>query len=81
MLFLLGISHNPPAPPETKAQVMVLGTYHMANPGLDLVKVKIRDSMSPERQREIQELVVMPAKFKTLTFLQAESVSLPEPFG
>src|SRR5579862_1250672 len=47
-----------------KAKVMVLGTYHMANPGKDLVKVGIRDTLSPERQTEIQLLNVRLLRFE-----------------
>lgn len=46
-----------------KAQVMVLGTYHMANPGRDLVKSSIRDTMGAERQSEIQMLESRLARF------------------
>lgn len=47
-----------------KAKVMFLGTYHMNNPGLDLVKSQIRDTLGADRQREIQDLVARLAKFK-----------------
>jgi len=40
-----------------KAKVLVLGTYHMANPGLDYVKAKIRATLSVERQSEVQLLM------------------------
>ena len=46
------------------AQVMILGTYHFGNPGLDAVKSQIRDTMSAERQTEIEDLVKRLAKFK-----------------
>lgn len=44
-------------------QVMILGTYHMANPGLDLVKTTIRDTLGPERQSEIAAVVARLAEF------------------
>ncbi len=53
-----------PSPAPSPAQVMVLGTYHMANPGLDLVKSQIRDTLGADRQKEIAELVEMIAKYK-----------------
>jgi len=43
---------------------MVLGTYHFANPGLDAVKVKQRDIMAADRQKEVENLVSSLAKFK-----------------
>lgn len=47
-----------------KPQVMVLGTFHFANPGLDAVKVKQRDIRGADRQKEVEELVASLAKFK-----------------
>lgn len=49
---------------QTRPAVMILATYHMANPGLDLVKVEIRDTLSPVRQREIADVVDRLAAFR-----------------
>jgi hypothetical protein len=38
-------------------QVMVLGMYHFANPGLDVVKFNVDDVLAPKRQAEIANLV------------------------
>lgn len=38
-------------------EVMVLGMYHFANPGLDAVNLEVDDMLAPRRQREIQTLV------------------------
>lgn len=38
-------------------QVMVLGMYHFANPGLDTVNMEVDDVLSERRQREIAVLV------------------------
>lgn len=46
------------------AQVMVLGTYHFANPGRDAVKTRLRDTMSATRQKEIAELVKRLSVFR-----------------
>lgn len=35
------------------ARVMILGTYHFANPGLDVVKTEVADVLSAEKQAEI----------------------------
>lgn len=45
-------------------EVMVLGTYHMANPGLDAVNREADDVYSDRRQAEIRELVDRLARFK-----------------
>ncbi|HTQ09057.1 MAG TPA: DUF5694 domain-containing protein, partial [Fimbriimonadaceae bacterium] len=57
-----------------KPKVMVLGTYHMANPGLDYVRTKIRDTLSPERQAEMQLLLSRLARFEP-TKIAVELVS------
>ncbi|MFI5385252.1 MAG: DUF5694 domain-containing protein [Fimbriimonadales bacterium] len=49
---------------DTKTRVMVLGTYHMANPDLDLVRFQIRDTLSPERQTELAMLELRLARFE-----------------
>jgi len=49
---------------QEKVKVMVLGSYHMANPKMDVVKSDIRDTLGSERQREIAEVVRMLAKFR-----------------
>jgi len=36
--------------------VMILGTWHMANPGLDLHNVKADDVLLPKRQRELADI-------------------------
>ncbi len=48
---------------KTKATVMILGTYHMANPGADIVNFEADDVLAPERQRELQHLVKQLAQF------------------
>jgi hypothetical protein len=45
-------------------QVMVLGTYHFDNPGLDKVNVKVDDVTVPRRQRELEALAEAIATFK-----------------
>jgi hypothetical protein len=44
--------------------VMVLGTYHFANPGLDLNNVKADDVLTPARQRELESAVCALARFR-----------------
>ena len=38
---------------EAPIQVMVLGTYHMANPGQDIANMQADDVLTPKRQKEI----------------------------
>ena len=51
------------AVPTAPIQVMILGSYHMDNPGLDLVNVEVDDVMQPKRQREIAAVVEQLARF------------------
>lgn len=67
VLFLLLASAGPshtqePAP--APAQVLVLGTYHFANPGLDVVKTEVADVLSPGKQGEIAEVVEALVRFR-----------------
>jgi hypothetical protein len=52
------------APPAGRAEVLVLGVYHMANPGRDLFNMKADDVLSPKRQAEIAELVAVLKAFR-----------------
>lgn len=45
-------------------KVMIVGTYHFANPGLDIVKTNIDDVLLPKRQTEIQQVLDGLAQFK-----------------
>jgi hypothetical protein len=48
----------------TEVQVMLLGTYHFANPGQDVVKQDIDDVLRENRQRELDELVARLAVWR-----------------
>jgi hypothetical protein len=48
----------------SRAEVLVLGVYHMANPGRDIFNMKAYDVLAPKRQAEIAELVAVLAKFR-----------------
>ncbi len=46
-----------------RTEVLVLGVYHMANPGHDLINMKADDVFAPKRQAEIAELVTALKRF------------------
>lgn len=46
------------------AQVMILGTYHFANPGLDVAQFSTADILSDEKQQEVSAVVVSLASWK-----------------
>lgn len=50
------------APP--RSQVLVLGVYHMANPGHDVFNLKADDVLAPKRQAEIAQLLEVLKKFQ-----------------
>jgi len=60
-------------------QVMVLGMYHMGNPGLDLHNIKSDDVTTPQRQKELAEVADQLAKFNP-TRIALERVSKSEDF-
>ncbi len=47
-----------------QAEVLVLGSYHMDNPGHDLHNTKADDVLAPQRQAEIEELTNVLARFR-----------------
>jgi hypothetical protein len=46
------------------AQVLILGTYHFANPGLDVVQTEVPDVLEPGEQAEIGRIVDALADFR-----------------
>ncbi len=60
----LALPPSPPAAATTRAEVLVLGTYHMANPGRDVFNMKADDVLTPKRQAEILELVAVLKRFR-----------------
>jgi pheromone shutdown protein TraB len=57
------------------AQVLVIGTYHMSNPGLDAVNLTADDVLAPKRQQEIEQLA---AKIETF---RPTKVAVEIPYG
>jgi len=51
------------AQPAGRAEVLVLGVYHMANPGRDIVNMKADDVLAPRRQAEIAQLIAVLKNF------------------
>jgi len=47
-----------------RAEILVLGTYHMANPGRDVFNMAADDVLAPKRQAEIAELLAVLKRFK-----------------
>ena len=73
-LFALALAPTPPAlsqqsPPEkpaaapARAEVLVLGVYHMANPGRDIFNMQADDVLAPKRQAEIAQVIAALKRF------------------
>jgi hypothetical protein len=63
ILFLSLISIFALAGDEPKLKVMILGSYHMSNPGLDVHNMKAEDVTTPERQKELAEIAAGLSRF------------------
>jgi len=78
-----GVAQNAEADSDApaRAEVLVLGVYHMANPGRDVANVKADDVLAPERQAEIAELMEVLEEFGPTkvaveaSFSDAEAIS------
>jgi Family of unknown function (DUF5694) len=58
---------------DSATPVLLLGTYHMDNPGRDMMNLQVDDVLAPKRQREIAELVDDLARFRpTKILIEAE---------
>ncbi len=58
-----------------KTPLLLLGTYHMSNPGADQFNLQSDDVLSPKRQAEIEEVVEKLAAFRPTR------IALEIPFG
>jgi hypothetical protein len=57
-------SAEAPAPLAVRTEVLVLGTYHMANPGRDIFNTRADDVLAPKRQAEIAQLIEVLRRFR-----------------
>lgn len=47
-----------------RPEILVLGTYHMSNPGHDIHNMQADDVLSPKRQQELAQLIEVLKKFR-----------------
>jgi hypothetical protein len=62
-LGVLAISTACWAQSDGRPEILVLGTYHMSNPGHDIHNMQADDVLSPARQREIAQLIEVLKRF------------------
>jgi Family of unknown function (DUF5694) len=72
-----------PKPASEPVQVMVLGTYHFGNPGLDINNMKSDSVLTPQRQRELERVADALAKFRPTHVMvemqgKAPDLAIPE---
>jgi len=73
LLGALGISLASWAQSDSRPEILVLGTYHMGNPGRDIHNMEADDVLAPKRQQEIAQLVEVLKKFRpTKIAIEAE---------
>ena len=58
------VAQQPATHSERRAQILVLGTYHFDNPGLDVVKTEVADVLTPAKQDEITQVIEALARFR-----------------
>jgi hypothetical protein len=65
MMAGVALAQGSPATGEARRpEVLVLGVYHMASPGLDIFNMQVDDVLAPKRQEEIAELIAVLERFK-----------------
>jgi hypothetical protein len=61
---LLAIPVVATAQADRRPEILVLGTYHMANPGRDIHNMQADDVLSPARQRDVAQLIDVLKRFR-----------------
>lgn len=64
------------APPPI--EVMVLGTYHFGNPGLDVNNIKIDSVLTPQRQRQLEAVAQALLGFRPTRVMVERESSAPD---
>jgi len=62
-LVALTISLTSWAQSNPRPEILVLGTYHMSNPGRDIYNMQADDVLAPRRQQEITQLIEVLKRF------------------
>ena len=52
-----------PAPAQPPTQVMIVGTFHLDNPGRDVFNVQVDDVLAEKRQAELADIATALARF------------------
>lgn len=69
----------PAADPQPTADFLLVGSFHMNNPGHDVHNTKVDDVLADKRQREIADVARLIARFRpTKIMVEADSTSQPK---
>lgn len=63
---------------EPPVQVMVLGTYHFGNPGLDVNNIKVDSVLTPEKQRQLEAVAQALLSFRPTRVMVERESSAPD---
>jgi hypothetical protein len=76
VLWAAAISIPSQAQSDARPEILVLGSYHMSNPGHDIYNMQADDVQSPKRQQEIAQLMEVLKRFHpTKIAIEAETGS------
>lgn len=64
LLALTAVSFRLAAQTEARPEILIIGTYHMANRGHDIYNLHADDVLSPKRQEEIAQVIEVLKKFR-----------------
>ena len=78
--FGTSLSGQTPVPSPPPIEVMILGTYHFGNPGLDMHNMKVDSVLTPAKQAELADVAARLAKFNP-TKIAVEALSDRVDFG
>src|SRR5512132_3843740 len=64
LVVVLAVSAGCWAQVEGRPEILVLGTYHMGNPGRDVFNMQADDVLAPKRQQEMAQVIEVLKKFR-----------------
>ena len=67
-----------PAGAAEPVEVMVVGTYHLGNPGQDLNNPKADDVLKPQRQKELEAIAAALAEFRPTKIMVERRAKTPD---
>src|SRR5437868_5190950 len=63
LMVILAMSIASWAQTDARPEILMVGTFHMSNPGHDIHNVEADDVLSPKRQQEMTQIIEVLKKF------------------